>query len=357
MSKTADQSALFKSTEIPVVPRNHGFAQLPADPLVSIIVRTHGQRLGFLQEAVASIIAQDYRPLEIVVVEDGTTNASEWIVEQQARLAAENLKSITLTYNPVEQGGRCRAGNAGLLAAQGELCGFLDDDDLFLPGHVTTLVSALKRQTNCGAAYAIAWEVPTQIESLSPLRYRELKRFVSLAHPFDADALARRNLTSIQSVLFRSDLFRWRGGLDERLDALEDWDLWRRYSSAAPFAFVNEITSLYRVPGDPESARRRQLIFRDYQETVERLWRLDPGRQQLSASHQRGIGDSPRSPREPKQQQRNSSSQPLEAQAVKPSLFRGIRATARDFLLKRPRLYACWWHVRLRTKRNIQREI
>ncbi len=320
------------------------FQELPARPLVSIVVRTHGPRLGFLQEAYASIVAQEYRPIEVIVVEDGSSNAAEWIAEQQASL--DSGGEFRLIYLPVEHGGRCKAGNTGLQAATGQLCGFLDDDDQFLAGHIEALVSALADNAQCGAAYAVALEVPTKIASLNPLNYQELGRYVSLAEEFDADRLTRRNITPIQCVLFRLELFEHFGGLDERLDALEDWDLWRRYAQAAPFAFVNSVTSLYRVPGDPEAARRRQLIFSDYQKIVERLWRVDPERTQLSGPH---FG----------QDRANVTRQAREAAADLPqhgresrTLSQRLRTAARDYLLHHPRLYACWWHTRLRRKRS-----
>lgn len=315
-------------------------------PLVSIVVRTHGRRLGFLREAVASILAQAYRPLEIVVVEDGTRHAGDWLAGQQKQLAARAItlaadqraaQAVTLHYLPIKQGGRCRAGNAGLSAATGKFCGFLDDDDLFLPQHVETLVRKLQHNTQLVAAYAVALEVPTRVVSLSPLAYEELGRYASRAQPFSAELLARRNFMPIQTVLFRRALFTQLGGLDEQLDALEDWDLWRRYAAAGPFELVNEVTSVYRVPGDAEAARRRQLIFRDYQGIMERIWRIDPARNDVGAGPQTkpaAVGPA------------------IVPSLVRPPAFLRMRRGARDFLLKHPRLFAAWWRARLLLKRQ-----
>ena len=64
-------------------------------------------------------------------------------------------------------------------------------------------------------------------------------------------------------MLFRRELYSLHGGFDESLDALEDWDLWIRYSSSGSFATVPKTTSGYRVPADPETAVTRQTHLDD----------------------------------------------------------------------------------------------
>ena len=73
-------------------------------------------------------------------------------------------------------------------------------------------------------------------------------------------------------MLFRRKLFERFGGFDERLENLEDWDLWRRYSSARDMCFVNEVTSLYRVPASASVAAARQWRLDRYHKTIERIW-------------------------------------------------------------------------------------
>lgn len=235
-------------------------------PRASIVVRTCAGRLEFLQQSLASLMAQTYSSLEIVVIEDGSEDAGPLV----RRLAAGSRHSIV--YRPIAKSGRCHAGNAGLALATGRLLGFLDDDDQLFPDHVATLAEALAREPSRPAAYSLACEVPTQIISQQPLEYREVGRCVVHRHRWRPEEMAVRNFLPIQGVLFRRELFDRYGGLDPQLDCLEDWDLWRRYLAAGEFAYVPRVTSMHRVPADPAEAHARFVRLQAYRPVLERKW-------------------------------------------------------------------------------------
>jgi len=116
-------------------------------PLVSIIVRTK-DRPELLKRALQSIAAQTYKPIEVVLVNDGgcqlDVNELEGI-----------LKDITLNYIRLENGtGRARAGNVGIENAKGEFVGFLDDDDEYYSEHIETL-ALFPEQDDCQIAYSV----------------------------------------------------------------------------------------------------------------------------------------------------------------------------------------------------------
>ena len=227
-------------------------------PLVSIIVRTHRGRQGFLRECLQSLASQSYTDLEIVVVEDGG--------EESRTLAADfaTASGRRLNYLSVPRQGRSRAGNVGLAAASGELLGFLDDDDQFLPEHVELLARALRDQPQAAAAYSLAYEAPTRLLNREPLAYAEAGRYVVHRRAFDPTELLARNLLPIQAVLFRRELFERLGGFSEDLEMLEDWDLWIRYLVPERVVHVPQVTSLHRVPGDADEAQRRYRRMQEY---------------------------------------------------------------------------------------------
>jgi glycosyltransferase involved in cell wall biosynthesis len=235
-------------------------------PPVSVVVRTCRGRLDFLRESLASLFAQTYAALEIVVVEDGSADAGP-LVE---RLAASARRPIV--YRPIEKAGRCRAGNVGLSLAGGRLLGFLDDDDRLFPDHLASLAEALVRQPARPAAYSLACEVPTRVFSHEPLCYQEVSRYVVHRRCWQPAEMAGRNFLPIQSVLFRRELFERYGGFDERLECLEDWDLWRRYLAAGEFAHVARVTSMHRVPADARQAHARYRRLQSYRPTLDRNW-------------------------------------------------------------------------------------
>jgi len=223
-------------------------------PLVSIIVRTHGGRGAFLSEALESVAAQAHRPIEVVVVEDGSSDCEQRVSE------FASTAGIATRYRSIPKAGRCQAGNAGLALASGDLLNFLDDDDLLLPNHLSALVARLAEQPLSVAAYSRSLVAPTSVASLDPLSYEVGGTWLFRGGPFSRWNLWAQNLFPIQACLFRRSLYDQHGGLDESLPVLEDWELWVRYFSNDPnVTFIDDVTSVFRLPGDAREMRDREL--------------------------------------------------------------------------------------------------
>ncbi len=215
-------------------------------PLVSLIMRTHAGRRHYLSNALHCVQQQTYPAIELVLLEDGSSEA-----------AGIALDDRTIVYRSLPKAGRVAAGNAGLALARGRYLGFFDDDDLLWPDHVEVLVSALQAADDgVQAAYAYAIESAVDIESLAPLRLRE-RRHRLVGGDFSPEALRSYNRLPIQAVLFDRSLYEQLGGLDASLGALEDWDLWLRYTAATKFRCAPKITSLYRIPARRKERWRR----------------------------------------------------------------------------------------------------
>jgi glycosyltransferase involved in cell wall biosynthesis len=212
-------------------------------PLVSIVVRTFGDRKFLAEEALRTIAYQTYRPVEVILVEDGTDGAADLLCGLESN-------GISSQYIQTPPRGRCFAGNAGLAAARGELMMFLDDDDGLFADHLETLVELAFKHQECPLVYSNSIEIFTQMISLSPLRYREAAFAPAYGNnvPFSARALRKHNLFPIQSAVFRRSVYEKCGGFDLELERLEDWNLWLRYLKAGDFAKSNRVTSFYRVP-------------------------------------------------------------------------------------------------------------
>lgn len=228
-------------------------------PLVSVLMRTTPHRTGRLKEAIASVTAQTYSRIQLVVVEDGG-NTAQATMEQ---LEKEHLLEAVI-YRPLPKGGRCIAGNAAMEAATGDLMCFLDDDDLFYADHIEVLVAAWRSNPALGAVYAWAYQVRTEVESQEPWIYKELDHSLLYRQPFNRYLLWHHNYLPIQTVLFKRDLYLENGGFDPELDNLEDWNLWVRYSLKHDFQMVPKVTSLYRVPAKNDIALERQQVLDDY---------------------------------------------------------------------------------------------
>jgi len=215
----------------------------PAQPLVSIIIRSMNR--STLAEALDSVCSQIYPSIEVIVVNakggdhtDPTSNCNRF-----------PLQLINQGGKPM---GRSAAANAGLEAAQGNLLGFLDDDDLLLPEHVTRLVEALDTHSMAVAAYSC-------VHALD-FNGNLLREF---ATPFDTVSLHLANFLPIHAVLFRRQAYTTGARFDEALDLCEDWDFWIQIAQQGDFIFVDAMTAIYRIGGesgfaiigDPELAR------------------------------------------------------------------------------------------------------
>ncbi len=216
-------------------------------PKVSIIIRTFARRGYWLRESVCSVLNQTYPNIELIVVEDGSTEYRGFI-----DIVSTNLRQgQSLKYLTQEKKGKSHAGNLGLANAEGLHIGFLDDDDLLFPTHVELLLGLSIQDKNAVGACALAWEVQTFRESGQAYseEHFEVSRFTR--QPFSRAALEKRNIWSIQSILFDRKLYDQYGGFKTDRVFLEDWELWLRYTQGSYLAHLPQITSLYRTPADP----------------------------------------------------------------------------------------------------------
>jgi glycosyltransferase involved in cell wall biosynthesis len=198
--------------------------------LVSIVVRTK-DRPKLFAEALTSIALQTHRPIEAVVVNDGGDD-----VRSVVDAFAGRLDSLLVDLRPGR--GRSAAANAGIAAARGAWVGFLDDDDLLLPDAVAVLLDASGGGDVVPYGRVDAYFHP---EGESPRLFRVFSR------PFDLDALLFENFIPINACLIPAEILRDVGGMDERLECFEDWDLFLRLSDRLPFRHVDRQVAEYRI--------------------------------------------------------------------------------------------------------------
>lgn len=117
--------------------------------LVSIIIPVHN-RPGLLVEAVSSALAQTYRPIEVIVVDDGSTDETGEVAKNLARRHADEIQLVRRS-----NGGPGSARESGRQTARGEFIQYLDSDDLLLPEKLELQVAALNTDPESGVCYGI----------------------------------------------------------------------------------------------------------------------------------------------------------------------------------------------------------
>jgi hypothetical protein len=208
--------------------------------LVSVIVPAY-QRADMISASLESVRAQSHRPIELVVVDDGSTDGTAQVVEQWKKsLSADPA----FTVHVIQQGnaGPPAARNAGLVHCSGEFVQFLDSDDLLHPDKLGTQVSRLSRDDRTDVTYAKTayftempdWEVPPYVTfpgAEDPL----LAAFLSGGCWLPASALFRRTVCAAL------------GPWDEAAPILEDWDYSiRLILGGARLDFAGDTLLLYR---------------------------------------------------------------------------------------------------------------
>lgn len=221
------------------------------NPLVTVIVRTK-DRPKLLRRALQSIADQDYRPVEVLLVNDG-----------EAFAEAASLQGMMgdVEVRHLDNGGRGRtaAANLGLRNAGGRYVCFLDDDDIFYADHVSTHVSFLE-QSDYRVSYTGSWFVHREYDA-ERREIVEARRYPAETMDFSADTLLFYNYIPFMCLTFDRDVLTRAGGFDEDFDLCEDWDLTVRISRSHPFYHIKKMTSEYTIwSSDFQSIRKNERI-------------------------------------------------------------------------------------------------
>jgi glycosyltransferase involved in cell wall biosynthesis len=205
------------------------------NPLVTIIVRTK-DRPKLLKLALQSIASQTYRPIEVVLVNDGGCDLD---IEQLCAV----LGDVQLNYIRLEKNtGRAHAANIGIENAAGTYIGFLDDDDAIYPHHVSTLVTFLE-QSDYKIAYADT-EMVFKEFSAEEGTFKEVDKDV-FSFDFVYRNLLFGNFIPFNSLCLSRDIVQSANGFDESLELYEDWDFLIRIGKENSFYHLPVITSIY----------------------------------------------------------------------------------------------------------------
>jgi 1,2-diacylglycerol 3-alpha-glucosyltransferase len=185
------------------------FPEKPESPLVSVYIPTKN-RVQLLKRAVNSVMAQSYPNIEIIIVDDCSSDETHQYLTQ-LKERHQNIKAISLTIAM----GAPEARNHAIKLATGELITGLDDDDYFLPDRIKNLVGMYDKKYSfiCSGYYWNYGRIKVAINSSNAI--------ISL------DKQLHLNLASNQVLIDRKRLLDV-GGFDKSFNSCQDWELWTR---------------------------------------------------------------------------------------------------------------------------------
>lgn len=215
------------------------------EPIVSVVLPTHN-RAASLGRAVDSVLSQSFENLELIVVDDASSDATADLL---AKICDPRLRVIRQPANS----GPGAARNAGIAQAAGKFVGFQDSDAEWLPEKLTRQVSllesALASNSNVAGCYSRFIVTSRRGKRVLP---------VDPPHELSGNIFARllyENVVDTPSLLVKRELLEEVGLFDEGLKKLEDWDLALRICSQHPMAFLDEVTLVSY--DSPDSVNKR----------------------------------------------------------------------------------------------------
>jgi Glycosyl transferase family 2 len=226
---------------------------------VTIVIPAYNYA-DYVGEAIRSGLEQGYRPIEIIVVDDGSTDETPAVLRQ--------FEGTIHTVRP-ERRGVSAARNVGLAEARGEFIVFLDADDLLVPGGIAAQVALMNDRPDIDAVFGgwYSYDVMSEVISRHHSSFR------------DDDVLPRLLRGSIvatpSAVMLRRAAVRALGGFDTSVSYTADWEMWFRLAKhGRRFGRVTASVATYRI--HPRSmSSNLDLAIRDVNALLDR-WFSDP---------------------------------------------------------------------------------
>ena len=224
---------------------------------VSVIIPSFNCE-AYIEQTLAGVLAQQVDELEVLVVDDGSSDRTEALVRGH---------DSRVRWIPQANAGVSRARNHGIAQARGQYICLLDHDDWWYPHKLRRQLQAMADFPDAGVVFSsfIVWPPGPDGRFPAPESYRiedvpddidpEFTGWIY--HQFLLDCWM---LTS--TSMFRREVFERCGTFDEKLPFSEDWDLWLRLARAYEFVQLRRPTTLYRKHTTQGSGWHRPVDYR-----------------------------------------------------------------------------------------------
>ena len=226
------------------------------NPLVSIITPSYNQG-KFIKETIDSVLNQSYKKIEYIVV-DGESNDE----------TVEILKSYgdKIKWVSEKDDGQADAVNKGIEMARGDIIGWLNSDDTYLPEAIEKIVNIFNSCIDVDMIYGEGYHVDIVGDVID--RYPTL--------PFDYNKLAYNCFICQPTSFFKKDVFKKTGLLDKNLQLCMDYELWMRIGKKCNIAYTPHFLATSRMYEDNKTLGRRSEVFEEIISTVKKNYGFVP---------------------------------------------------------------------------------
>ena len=235
--------------------------------LVSVVIPAYNCA-DYIGESLESVFSQSYRPLEVIVVDDGSVDGTHGAVR----------KWPDIIYVRQSNGGPARARNAGIMRASGDYIAFLDADDLWTAGKLASQVSILESDSEIGLVFgdmknflADADDGPTMFEKygLGETYFGDSRLVLN-----PLAKLVRMNFIPTGTVVARRRAIMVAGLFDEAFRQAEDWDLWLRTALRFRIAYTSNLVMRRRLH-DTNASKQTEAMSVAALQVLEKLRNID----------------------------------------------------------------------------------
>ncbi|MCD7724184.1 MAG: glycosyltransferase [Clostridiales bacterium] len=205
-----------------------GYTDKPEECLISVVIPTYN-RAEYLERSIKSVLNQNYKNLEVLIVDDGSTDRTEEVVTS---LSDERLRYIRQACNQ----GAPVARNKGVACAKGEWVAFQDSDDCWHSDKLSRQMSYWQQHSEYSMIYS-AYQLRRINGDTVRVPYAET--WGNLEGDIFQTLLVN-NTVGTPTMLFRRQCFQEIGGFREGMECLEDWDFSLRFAEKYKIGFVEE---------------------------------------------------------------------------------------------------------------------
>ncbi|RYL89859.1 glycosyltransferase family 2 protein [Sporolactobacillus sp. THM7-4] len=230
-------------------------------PEISVIIPTYN-RQDFITHAIDSILSQDYKNFEILIVDDGSTDLTKEVITKYGQ---------RVRYLYQKNLGPSAARNLGIRHARGKYIAFCDSDDRFLPQKLKRQIDFLKKHPEYRFLYTWYLQVNQngeidQIRKPSHCKSREHLQY----------CLFNRKFTiRTSTVLVKKNCFKKAGLFNEKFWYSQDWDMWLRLAAFYKGGCLREPLAEYWIHNENRSSHGVRIHHPEIREFILKLYRWD----------------------------------------------------------------------------------